>query len=76
MYIVSRLGQEPIVVESFKAIMPTVGAIKPGRYVIDEISNEPSAKGDIQRHWGMGIRWADGTVEIQTDLSPDSHGRA
>jgi hypothetical protein len=67
MYRISRDGQEPVIVETIKAIMSAIGLRAPGRYVIDEINNEPRTIGDTMRHWGIGIRWADGTVEIEPE---------
>ena len=65
MYIISRLGQEPIVVDTFKAILPAIVAIKPGRYVIDEIRDASPPTRNMGRQWGIGIKWADGSVEIE-----------
>ena len=59
--------QEPIVVETLKAIMSAIRSSEPGRYVIDEVSNEPPTNGDAVRHWGIAMRWPDGTVEIEPE---------
>jgi hypothetical protein len=59
--------QDPIVVETLKAIMSAIRLSEPGRYVIHEINNEPRTISDTVRHWGIGVRWADGTVEIEPE---------
>jgi hypothetical protein len=70
MFLISRHGQEPIVVEHFKAIVLAFGSIKPGRYVIDEICDAREPARDAARQWGIGIKWADGSVEIESDSPP------
>jgi hypothetical protein len=65
MYQISRDGLEPIVVGTFKAIMPAIGSIKPGQYVIYEITAGLQSSRDTVVHWGIGIKWADGSVEIE-----------
>jgi hypothetical protein len=67
MYIISRLEQEPIVVDTFKAILPAIAATKPGRYVIDEIHDASQPTRNMLRRWGVGIKWVDGSVEIEHD---------
>jgi hypothetical protein len=76
MYRISCDGQEPVIVETIKAIMSAIRSSEPGRYVIDEINHESPPTGHIVRHWGIGIRWADGTVEVEPEPWLESPGRA
>jgi hypothetical protein len=73
MYRISRDAQETMVVDTFKAINLAIGSNKPGRYVIEEISDATPPTGDNARPWGIGIKWADGSVEIERDPWPASH---
>jgi hypothetical protein len=75
MYRISCDGQELFIVETIKAIMSAIRSSEPGRYVIDEINHESPPTGDIVRPWGIGTRWADGTVEVEPELWLEPPGR-
>jgi len=76
MYRISRDEQEPLIVETIKAIMFAIRSGAPGRYVIDEISDESPPNGDTARCWGIGIKLTDGTVEIEPEPWLESPGTA
>jgi hypothetical protein len=67
MFQISRGEQEPIGVKNFKELKLTIHSSKPGRYRIDEISADPLPPGRQPQLWGIGINWADGSVEIERD---------
>ena len=67
MYQISRDGQNPVVVKTIKAILAAICLREPGRYEIDEIRDEPPPSGQNARRWGIGIKWADGTLEVEPD---------
>jgi len=65
MYRIGRSGHEPIVdVDQFDAIEPAIRSSEPGRYHVDEISADPLPSGHTSRRWGVGIKRADGSVEL------------
>jgi hypothetical protein len=71
MFRLSRNGQEPIVdVDTLEQIEPVIRCAEPGRYHIDEITRDPLPSGHTSRRWGVGNKWADGTVVIERDPSP------
>jgi hypothetical protein len=75
MYRISRDGHEPIIdVEQVEAIDPAIRSSDPGRNHVDEISADPRPSRHISRRWGVGIRRADGSVEIEPDPWPERHG--
>ena len=67
MYRISRDGQKLVVVKTIKAITAAICSRKPGRYDIDEICDESRVSGLIAMPWGVGIKWADGSIELQRD---------
>lgn len=68
MFRVSRNGHEPIVdVDQVDAIEPALRSIEPGRYHVDEISADPLPSGHTPRRWGVGMKRADGSVELEPD---------
>jgi hypothetical protein len=68
-------GGEPIIVNALKSIAIALGAIKPGRYDIDEIVDDSLATGMMLRRWGIGIKWTDGSFEIEIELVNDGEAR-
>jgi len=40
---------------------------EPGRYHVDEIRADPFPSGHTSRRWGIGIKRADGSVELEPD---------
>jgi hypothetical protein len=56
-----------VYVESIKAIEPLNRSSKPGRYHIYEMSADPLPSGRTSRRWGVGIKWADGSVVMKPD---------
>ena len=67
MYRISGGRSQPIVVKTIKAITAAICSSEPGRYNIDEISDESPPSGHIVKPWGVGIKWADGSIEIERD---------
>jgi hypothetical protein len=73
MFRISRDDQEPIVdVDTVEAIEPVIRLLKPGRWHIDELPANPFPSGHTARHWGVGIKRADGSVVLERDPWPDS----
>jgi hypothetical protein len=60
-------SDENVDVDTVEAIEPVIRSSKPGRYHVDEISADPLPGGRISRRWGVGIKWAGGSVVIQPD---------
>jgi hypothetical protein len=46
-------------------IEPVIRAAEPGRYHIDELPLKPFLSGHTARRWGVGIKWADGSVVLE-----------
>jgi hypothetical protein len=60
---ISRNGQEPIVnVDDIEQIEAEILALPPGRWHIDELPAKPFPSGHTARRWGVGIKYADGSV--------------
>jgi hypothetical protein len=57
-------------VDTAEAIEPVIRANQPGRYHVDEISADPLPSRRTSRRWGVGIKWADGTVVIEPNPRP------
>ncbi len=57
-------------VDTAEAIEPVIRSNQPGRYHIDEIRADPLPSRRTSRRWGVGIKWADGTVAIEPDPWP------
>jgi hypothetical protein len=69
MYRVSRAGREPIVdVDQVGKIEPLIRSSEPRRYQVDEISAKLLPSGYTSRRWGVGIKRADGSVELESNL--------
>src|SRR5271170_6248272 len=60
MYRISGDEQEPLIVETIKAVISAIHSGAPGKYVIDGIGDESPPNGDTARCWGIGIKWTDG----------------
>jgi hypothetical protein len=68
MFRISRDGRELVVdVDKFKDIEPAIRAAETGHYHIAEISADSLKSGQTSRHWGVGIKRADGSVELEQD---------
>jgi hypothetical protein len=48
-------------------IEAAIRARPPGLYVVDEMPLKPFSSGRTARRWGIGIKWADGSVLIEPD---------
>jgi hypothetical protein len=71
MYLISQRGQEPIVdVDQVEAIEFAIHSNNPGKYHVDEISDDPLPSGHTARRWGIGVKRADGTVDLELDPWP------
>jgi hypothetical protein len=69
MFRVSRDGNEPIVnLDTLERIVPEIRALPPGLWHIDEVPAKAFPSGHTSRRWGVGIRWADGSIAIERDL--------
>jgi hypothetical protein len=68
---ISEGGQEPVIdVATVEGIGPAIQTAKPGRYHDHEVSGDPLPSGHTSRGWGIGIKWADGSVaSVDHDLS-------
>jgi hypothetical protein len=65
---ISQPDHEPITdVGSVVAVEGAIRASEPGRYHVDEISQDPLPSGHTSRRWGVGIKRPDGTVAIEPD---------
>jgi hypothetical protein len=68
MFRISKGGKDPVVdVTTFQQLVVALRAGKRGRFHIHEITPDPLPKGRTSRRWGVGIKWADGTVVIERD---------
>jgi hypothetical protein len=68
---ISQSGQEPVVdVNTQQQVEPTIRSSEPGRNHVDEISADPLPSGHTSRRWGVAIKRADGSVELETDPWP------
>jgi hypothetical protein len=68
MYRISRNGEEPIViVDDVGQVEPEIRALPPGRWRIDELPAKLFSSGHTARRWGVGIKHANGSVEIELD---------
>jgi hypothetical protein len=64
-------GQEPIVdVDTLEEIELDIRCAEPRRDHIDEITRDPLPSGHTSRRWGVGSKWADGTVVIERNPCP------
>jgi hypothetical protein len=60
---ISQPGREPITdVDRVEAVE---GAIRAGRYDVDQISAEPLPSGHTSRRWGTAIKRPDGAVTLE-----------
>jgi hypothetical protein len=60
-----RVQNAAIDVAQVDEIVPAIRSIAPGRYHVDEISDDPLPSGHSSRHWGVGLKMPDGSVVIQ-----------
>jgi hypothetical protein len=54
-------------VDTVGAIGDVIRSSNPGRYHVDEIGADLLPSGPTARRWGVGIKWADGSVAIEPD---------
>jgi len=53
--------------ESLHGVQRLLEGLGPGRYHADEISADPLPSGHTSRSWGVGIKRADGSVDLEPD---------
>jgi hypothetical protein len=71
MFRISRCTDGPIVdVVTFGQLVAALQSGKRGRFRIDELNYDLMTSGLTSRRWGVGIKWADGTVVIERDRAP------
>jgi hypothetical protein len=71
MFRISAGADCPIIdVETAAQIGRVIRPMKPGRYHIDEITEDPLPSGSTSRHWGVVIKRADGSVVFEHDAWP------
>jgi hypothetical protein len=57
-------------VTTFEQLVLTLQAGERGRFRIEEITRDPLPPGQKSSRWGVGAKWADGTIVIERDPSP------
>jgi hypothetical protein len=68
MFRLSKGTDGPVVdVSTFRQLVVALRDGKRGRYRIDEITCDHSPHARTSQRWGVGIKWADGTVVIERD---------
>jgi hypothetical protein len=72
MFRISKGLDHVVDVDSLEQIEPAIRAGKPGRSHIDQIELDPLPSGHTSRRWGVGIKGADGSVQVQPDPWPDA----
>jgi hypothetical protein len=66
MFRLSRGADGPVVdFTTFRQLVVALRDGKRGRFRIDEITRDPSPHSHTSRRWGVGAKWADGTVVIE-----------
>jgi hypothetical protein len=53
--------------DSPDSITSIVNGLDPGRYHVDEISDDPLPTRHTSRRWGVATKRADGTITIEPD---------
>jgi hypothetical protein len=64
---ISKSRHQVIDVAQVDQIEPAVKPSKARRYHVFELKADPLPSGRGSRCWGVGIKWADGSVEMKSD---------
>jgi hypothetical protein len=74
--VVYRIGPaaDCVDVRSVEAIEAHLRSAQPGQYNIDIIAADPLPSGHTSRRWGVGIKFADGSVMLEPDPEPSPTG--
>ena len=67
MFRISCEGRPTVVVGTVKAVTAAISLSEPGRFEIHLVGDKSSPAGQDARRWGVGIKLADGSFEIELD---------
>ncbi len=67
MFRISCEGRPTVVVGTVKAVQAAICSSEPGRYEIHMVGEKSSPAGQDVRRWGVGVKLADGSFEIELD---------